>query len=352
MSIGKPRTLDEFGWTSGLSATNQRIAAQAALDSGDPIVLPADPVTIDSVPLDMNVTTSLTGNGKSEIRCADPSTPILRIRSEYSTVANFKLNGTNAARTAAALIVGPQNGDHARYVTIDRIWTLGTHGYGMHVKATGGLRIMGGMVNGTLAGIRWENIVANDTGDNKILGVDINAGNESGAGIKWTSGGGLLVGYCKFNQGAKHVDFNNSVGNTGTFDLRNNSFEGNTGISVDIVGGSWFNRMSIEGNNFGVLGCAVAVRNYATNGPAWPWLGGLNIVGNTIQAGQNGSNVLDIGCAQDPLIGPNQIQGNGTSAVGVYIRPECVGGKVNMSGSVVTGCAHPWANYGNGTVGV
>lgn len=351
--MSREYTLTEFGWSAGLSPANQRFSAQSALDSGERIGWPVhDPVEIDDTPLDMNVTTTLTGNGKSEIRCAAPQTPILRVQSEYSTVSNIKLNGTNAARTAAALIVGPQNNDHARYVTIDRIWTPGTHGFGIHVKATGGLTIKGGMVNGTLAGIRWENTVHSDTGDNKIRGVDINAGNEAGAGIWWTSGGGLLVQQCKLNQGYNHVKFDNSTGNTGTFELVGNSLEGNALISMDVVGNSWFNRMNIHSNNFGVLGCAVAVRNYTTSGAAWPWLGGLSIAGNVFQAGQNGANILDIGCAKDPLIGANHYQGNGTAPVAVFIRQQCSGGKVDLTGSLITGCVNSWANYGVGTVGV
>jgi hypothetical protein len=148
--VSRYYTFDEFGWSAGLSPASQRSAVQSALDSGERLLAPVhDPVEIDDTPLDMNVTTTLIGNGNSKIRCAAPQTPILRVQSEHTTVENVQLIGTNTARTAAAIIVGPQNGDHARYCTIDRVWTYGTHGIGIQVKATGGLTIKGGMVEGT-----------------------------------------------------------------------------------------------------------------------------------------------------------------------------------------------------------
>jgi hypothetical protein len=351
--VSRYYTFDEFGWSAGLSPASQRSAVQSALDSGERLLAPVhDPVEIDDTPLDMNVTTTLIGNGNSKIRCAAPQTPILRVQSEHTTVENVQLIGTNTARTAAAIIVGPQNGDHARYCTIDRVWTYGTHGIGIQVKATGGLTIKGGMVEGTSCGIRWENTVSCDTGDNKIIGVDINAGNTGGAGLWWTSGGGLYVQQCKFVQGINHVRINNSTGSTGSLMFTGNSFEGNTPISVDMVGNTWFNRMHFVGNSFGVLGAAIVVRNYVTSGNTHPWLGGLLIQGNTIQAGQNGAPCMDIGCAKEPLIGANHIQGNGTAAAAIIVRPECHGGKFESTGSVITGCLTTIQNYGTGALAV
>ncbi len=351
MSNGHFRTFDEFGWTSSLSATAQRAAVQSALDSGENLLAPVAEVVQTDGPLLKDYASILQGNGASTIHCLDTTQDVLQIRGDNSFVSGIVVGGPGT-RTGSGIVVGPRvDGNFVIYVTLDRVFTEVTNQYGIKCAKFGGLTIRGGQAAGRIAAIRSENAVV-DAGDSKITGVDINADNTVGAGFDFVSGGGWLIHQNKFNQGHAHVRINNSLGNTGTIDLTGNSLEGNTPISVDIVGNSWFNRMNIVGNNFGVLGCAIAVRNYVTSGTAWPWLGGLQIANNLFQAGQNGSNILDIGCAKYPIIGPNVYQGGGAAQCAVYIRPECLGGKVNLTASEITDCLTPWYNYGTGTVGV
>jgi hypothetical protein len=341
MAIGQYKTLNDFGsWSASDPASSQRALLQAALNSGERILLPVgETVTIDA-PVYMDYTTELSGNGNSTIRCDDTQADMLVLRCDRSTVRGIRFVSNNTERTGAGVRVGPKaDGYYAIYNSLEHLFFDFNSKYGIHCRKFGGLNIIGGQLQGRVAAVYSDNEVV-DSGDSKLWGADLNASEDGGTCFLWESGGGWTISKNKFNLANCHIKIKHERGNTGGITIVSNNLEGNTPISIDILGnGSWFNRLVIASNNIGVLGCAIAVRNFLTNGaPATPWLGGLVIGSNTIQAGQNGSPIMDIGCAKDPIIDPYHIQGNGTAASPVIIRPQCQGGKVRASQSVMVDC--------------
>lgn len=340
MASGQYRTFDEFGWASGLSPSAQTAAVQSALNSGEPLLAPVGETVTTDAPLLMDYTTHLIGNGNSKFRTADPDIDMIVVRSDRSVIRGLDIDRTvSGSLTGAAIRVGPKpDGYFAIYDTLDDNQIGYNHKYGVHARKFGGLTVRGGMIAGKEAALRWDNEVV-DTGDSKIIGVDINANNDIGVGLYWTAGGGVYVTNCKFNQGYHHVKIDNSLGNTGSIMIQGNSLEGNTPISIDIMGASYFNRMHIQNNSIGVLGCAIAVRNFnPLGGTATPWLNGLMIDGNTIEAGFNGSPLMDIGCATNPVIGQNTYHARGGGA-GIILRAPCTGALVDTSGAKFIGCS-------------
>lgn len=349
---GSYKTLADFGWAVTDAPSVQTTKLQAALDSRYPILLPNyDPVTIDST-VYMRERTRLLGTGASTIVQTNGAADTLVLQESYCEV-NRVFFAAPVGCTASAIVVGPKlDGDFAIYNDIIAPQFDGNHRFGIKAAKFGGLTVMRGMLRGREAAVFSQN-AAVDTGDSKVLGCDINADATIGSGLWWTAGGGWLVSTNKFNVGNRHVKLESYSGNTGTINLENNSLEGNCTISVDMVGNTLFNRAVINGNNFGVLGVAVAVRNFNVtpgDGGANRWLKGLMVANNVFEAAHLPNYpIVDIGCAQDPIIGPNHYQGKSTGNTGVIIRPECHGAVVHQNGSKFVGLATAVQNLGVGT---
>lgn len=354
--------LTDFGWSEAQSPTDQRTALQAALDTGGATYFRGVCTVDGPVYMDQPGTT-LFGAGAT-IKCS-VDCDVLTVRESYTNVCGITFEGA-LARQGAAVAIGPKlDGDFAIYVHLERLqmpllagdpnFDYG-HSFGVHLKKGGGLTIRGGMIGGRTA-LRWDNAVV-DAGDCRIVGADINASNLfdyptlRGMGLYWTAGGGLYVENCKFNQGKYHARIESSLGSTGSLMFQNNSFEGNVDASIDLMGNTYMNRVHVQGNSFGVLGRALTVRNFMfPSGVANAWLHGFVMDGNTIErGGPDAANppLVEIGYATEPLIGANRIQGTG-SHPGIVIYPQCVGGKVNAAGSIITGCTPAIDNQGTGT---
>lgn len=351
MADGQERTFGEFGWNASQTAAVQRAKVQDALDSGEPLRAPVDTSDIVKTdePLEMKYTTSLVGNNASYFHSDDPDADILWLRCEHPRVQDIQFTGSGQ-RNGSAIRVGPQvNNDFVRYALLENLHTDYSHRYGVLASKFGGLSIEKGGYAGREAGIRWEN-EAVDTGDSRIVGADINASNSGGYGLDWVSGGGLYITQNKFNQGYGHIRVTNMLGQTGSINIHDNSFEGNVNIAIDFSGNQLLKRVMVVDNNFGVLGCAVAVRNFNPAGGApVPWLEGLIISDNLVEGGFNGAPLMDIGCASNPVIKLARMQGQGNPTPnGIIVRPQCSGGILDTRDAIFTGITTPVYTTGSG----
>lgn len=323
MASGRERTFDEFAWNSSQTAAVQRANVQSAFNSGEPLRMPLGELVQTDMPLQMNVTTSLIGTGRSTIQCNDQTADVLQIGASNCLVEGFNITHPGMG-SGSGIVIGPNadpsvNGGYCIYVTLRRMFTTVNNAAGVHVKAAGGFSIEGGNIWGRDA-ILIENIINSDAGDNKIHGVDLNADAASGAGIRWLSGGGLGVSLCKFGQGFNHLKVSWKTGASGGLEMGRNRLEGCTGISVDIDGTVPFERMVFDDNNWGVGSCAIVVRNFQAS----PWLKQLNITDNVVKIGGR-TPAFDIGSAAQVLIEGNNIDGTGQATAGIITRSPCTG---------------------------
>lgn len=336
---GKERTLDEFGWNSSQSPAAQRANTQAALDSGEPIRLPVgESVTIDEPLVMAHKGGNLVGaggditnmaTGPSQIRTAVANMPLIRVLGENCYLAGFNLHAD--ALGGAGIVVGDGINDHVRGFVAERISTSFNLLHGIHVKNSGGFVLNKCWLWGSDSALRLENLVSSDTGDNKITNCDFNALG-SGAGIRWTSGGGLYVTGCKFGAGKNHINIDWNRGGSGNFSLIGCSLETCDHISVDMQGSHDFKRMQIVGNTWGGVIMAIAVRNFSPTN----WLKELLISGNTID-NNSGNPCIDVGCTDNAFITGNNIRSSGGAVAGIMLR--------NGNGAVgvnkIVGCASP-----------
>lgn len=321
-SSGAPRTLASFGWNASLTPSAQRAAVQSALSSGEPLLAPTNEVVQTDGPLVMDATTTLLGTGASDFQCNDPSQDVIQVQADKCLIEAINVTHSSLG-SGCGISVGPNDGNFCRYVTLRRIWTSPNNRAGIHAVATGGLSIEGGNIWGRDA-ILWENILSSDAGDNKIVGTDINADPNVGAGIRWLSGGGLYVGLCKFGSGYNHMNIAWNAGASGGLLLEHCSLETCTWISIDIDGSVPFERMHISNNTFGVPIVAIAVRNFQAS----PWIKQLKINDNTVKVLGAAGPAFDIGSCTQALIDGNDIDGTGVCPAGIIVRPQCTNSHV------------------------
>lgn len=340
MSNGKYRTLDEFGWTSGLTPSSQRVKVQDAFDSGEPLLMPCgEAVSISDVGLVANHPLHLVGHGADTAAAAScasmfrSNTPGIQFITIKPTAHNSRLSGFHIQADAAGstgIVLGDGVTDHLRGAVIESVSTNPSLHFGIHVLGAGGFVIDKCWLWGSDSALRLENLYHSDTGDNKITDSDFNAG-PAGAGIRWTTGGGLYVKGCKFGAGYNHIymDWGASSGN---FNLTGCSLETCTHISVDMRGSSTFKRAQLVGNTWGGVILAVAVRNFSPTN----WLEELLIEGNTID-NNSGNPCMDIGCVSNAFITGNTIRSSGGSVAGIMLR----NGNGAVGQNKIIGCASP-----------
>lgn len=360
MSSGREYTLCDFGWNATQASAVQAVKVQSALDSGEPLVMPVGETVHIDQPLFMEHCPSLRGYGgdltnqclgASQFQCDEPAVDILTIKKNHAHVSGIGFHGTGDRYLAGGrgIVVG-DGLSHVVGVVIERVTTNRRHAHGIHVRSAGGLVVDRCWLWGHYSALKMQNVVGADTGDNKITNCDFNADMEIGAGIRWTSGGGLYIHGSKFNMGFNHLRMDWSEGSSGNFALIGSSLETCASISVDIRGSHIFKRAQFVGNTWGINSAAIAVRNYnATPGDAGtPWLEDLNISGNTIHTGGAGgpttyAPAIDLGCVKRALVQGNNIFGHGTASQGIILRQQAVDSAIGPN--LIRGCTTPVVNY-------
>ncbi len=324
MSTGRFWTLDEFGWNASLSDGVQWAKTQDALNSGERLLMPVcETVRIDA-PLVMRAKRgNLTGGGGdltnnanavSQIRTSVANMPLLRVEADHCHIAGLNLHADAAGCTG--LVLGDGVTDHVRGVVVERLTTNSVMNFGVHVLSAGGLVLRDSWLSGWDAALRLENRLHSDTGDNKITNVDFNAYGPMGAGIRWTSGGGLYVMASKFVNGLNHISMDWNRGGSGNFSLLGSSLESNRGISLDMRGDYDFKRVQITGNTWGgIPSVAIVARSNCPSN----WLKDLIVTGNTLDC-YGVDPIMDLGCTDNAFITSNTLRGNGTVPYGIYTR--------------------------------
>ena len=334
-------SLKDFGWNQTLPASEQVIAVQSALDSGEPLTFKGT-ITIDA-PLVMEHCPSLRGFGGdltnralgvSQIRTGEPDIPMLTMLKSHAVVQGFGFHGDGPPGVRSGLVVG--NGvDYTYAPVIDRITTnFGLH-HGIHVKGVGGMVLSNSWLWGSNDAAFIENLIQVDAGDNKVTNCDFNA-LSGGAGLRWHSGGGLYILGCKFVNGTNHINMSWKSGGSGNFTLVGCSLEGGEHISVDIDGNQTFRRAQFTGNTWGGVLMAVAVRNFHSSA----WLEQLVITGNTARVLGN-NPVFDLGCVAEGVVSGNAIHGNGIASTGIHTRNPSSG---TIGKNCIAGCAQTVVN--------
>lgn len=355
---GAPKTLAYFGWNQSQTAAVQRAKVLDALDSGEPLWMPSREIVQTDEPLLMGNCRRLLGDGSSTIYCAEQTADILQTQDDYVKISGIAVTGA-AGRTGRGIVVGPKSaangGGFATYNVLEDCITDFNHDAGVYCQYFGGLTIRGGFYRGRRGSILSNN-AHTDAGDNFIYGAHIIGDYDNqGAGFRWEAGGGWYITLNKFLLGYNHALIKSyTPGGTGSLDFVGNSFEGNTPISVDMMGNVILKRVIFAVNNWGVLGVACAVRDFNVtpgDGGGNPWLEGFELVDNVAEAGKNGSPIFDIGCALNPVIGPNRLFSTGPSypSYAMILRNPCIGAYLDVSRSLITGCTNKYADNGQST---
>jgi hypothetical protein len=320
-SVGTPVTVDMFGWNSSLTDSYQRVAVQAAFDSGQPVNLPTGQTILTDGSLVVNYPTTIAGTGSSIIQCQDPNADVVQIKSNYVTLDRFGMDhgGFSAGDTGNGVMVGPQapGVTGAVYMAVLKdLYTTYNHQFGFNITGASNLKVQGGNICGTNAAMCLNDQCQVDQGDNIFQPTWLNADPNIGVGFLILCGGGTYLSGCKFGPAFNHIKMNWTRGGSAGLVVTNCGFEDCTNVSIVLDGTQPYQRIAIVGNNFGVPNTAVAA---LFDNP--PWLRNLIICDNVVQIA-GGANVpaFDIGSVEMGLAIGNSIDGGGSATNGFVLR--------------------------------